>query len=105
MAKLQCVRRLFLRLFATLVGLALLGYLVFRAGPEVVWKQVQAVGWGLVVIIILGGVAQFIKTCSWRQTFGCDISGLSWSRSFGVQLVSDAAGQLGFAGKSFRVWC
>jgi hypothetical protein len=59
----------------------------------------QAVGWGLVLIIILGGFAQFIKTCAWRQTFVCDISGLSWSRSFGVQLVSDAAGQLGLAGK------
>lgn len=56
-------------------------------------------GWGLVLIIVLGGVSQFVQTCAWRQTFACDISRLSWSRSIGVQLISDAAGQLGIAGK------
>jgi hypothetical protein len=75
--------------------------MVFRAGPGAVWKQVQAVGWGLALIIILGGFSQLIKTCAWRQTFACDISALSWSRSLGAQLVSDAVGQLGFAGKLF----
>ena len=97
--KLRYLARISLRLFAALFGLGLLSYLVFRAGPGGVWKQVQAVGWGLVLIIILGGFGQFIKAWAWRQTFVCDISGLSWSRSVGVQLVSDAAGQLGLAGK------
>jgi hypothetical protein len=73
--------------------------MVFRAGPGAVWKQVQAVGWGLALIIIMGGFSQLIKTCAWRQTFACDISALSWSRSLRAQLVSDAVGQLGFAGK------
>jgi hypothetical protein len=89
----------FFRSFLLLLGVSLLGYMVFRAGPGAVWKQVQAVGWGLALIIILGGLSQLIKTCAWRQTFGCDISALSWSRSLGAQLVSDAVGQLGFAGK------
>jgi hypothetical protein len=88
-----------LRLFAALLGLGLLGYLVFRTGPGVVWKQLQGVGWGLALIIILGGFSQFIKTCAWRQAFTCDISGLSWSRSFVAQLVSDGFGQFGVAGK------
>lgn len=99
MPKFQFLTRILLRFFAALLGLGLLGYLVFRTGPGVVWKQVQEVGWGLALVIILGGFYQFIKTCAWRQTFVCDITGLSWSRSFGVQLVSDAAGQLGLAGK------
>jgi len=72
---------------------------VFRIGPGAVWKQVQAVGWGLALIIILGGLGQLIRTCSWRQTFRCDIREVSWSRSFGVQVASDALGQLGLAGK------
>jgi hypothetical protein len=97
--KFQSLIRISLRFFAALLGLGLLGYLVFRTGPGVVWKQVQEVGLGLALIIILGGLFQFIKTWAWRQTFRCDISGLSWSRSFGVQLVSDALGQLGLAGK------
>src|SRR5208337_4874906 len=91
--------RISLRFFAALVGLGLLGYLVFQTGPGVVWKQLQAVGWGLALIIILGGFSQFIKTCAWRQAFTCDISQLSWPRSFVAQLISDGMGQFGVAGK------
>jgi hypothetical protein len=97
--RLQSLIQFSLRFFAALLGLGLLGYLVFRTGPGVVWKQLQAVGWGLALIIILGGFSQFIKTCAWRQAFTCDISGLSWSRSFVTQLISDAIGQFGVAGK------
>jgi len=64
-----------------------------------VWKQLQVVGWGVALIIILGGLSQFIKTCAWRQAFTCDISKLSWSRSFVGQLISDGIGQFGVAGK------
>jgi uncharacterized membrane protein YuzA (DUF378 family) len=60
---------------------------------------VQVVGWGLALIIILGGFSQLIRTCAWRQTITYDIKGLRWSRSIGAQLASDACGQLGFAGK------
>ena len=97
--RLRSLIQLSLRFFAALLGLGLLGYLVFRSGPGAVWKQLQAVGWGLALIIVLGGFSQLIQTWAWRKTFTCDISRLSWSRSLGTQLVSDAAGQLGMAGK------
>jgi hypothetical protein len=97
--RLQSLIQRSLRFFAALLGLGLLSYLVFRTGPGVVWKQLQTVGWGLALIIILGGFSQFIKTCAWRQAFTCDISRLSWSRSFVAQLISDAIGQFGVAGK------
>jgi len=90
-----------LRFFAALLGLGLLGYLVFRSGPGAVWKQLQTVGWGFGLVILLGGLSQLAKTCAWRQAFTCDISGLSWSRSFVAQLISDALGQFGVAGKVF----
>ena len=77
MRMLQSLTRLCLRFFAALLGLGLLSYLVFRAGPGVIWKQVQAVGWGFALIIILGGFSQLIRTWAWRQTFMCDIRGLS----------------------------
>jgi len=88
-----------LRFFAALLGFSLLGYLVFRSGPVAVWKQLQAVGWGFALVILLGGLSQLAKTCAWRQAFTCDISGLSWFRSFVAQLVSDGIGQFGIAGK------
>jgi uncharacterized protein YjeT (DUF2065 family) len=53
----------------------------------------------LALIIVLGGFSQVVKTWAWRQAFTCDISGLSWSRSLGMQLASDAMGQLGVGGK------
>jgi len=88
-----------LRFFAGLLGFGLLGYLVFRSGPGAVWKQLQAVGWGFALVILLGGLSQLAKTCAWRQAFTCDISGLSWFRSFVAQLISDGIGQFGVAGK------
>jgi hypothetical protein len=97
--KLQSLMRLSLRFFAALLGLGLLSYLVFRSGPGIVWKQLQAVGWGFALVILLGGLSQLAKTCAWRQAFTCDISGLSWSRSFVAQLISDGIGQFGIAGK------
>ena len=99
MPKVQSLTRFSLRFFAALLGLGLLGYLVFRAGPGEIWKQAQEVGWGLALIILLGGLSQLIRTCAWRQALMCDIKRLSWSRSIGAQLASDACGQLGFAGK------
>jgi hypothetical protein len=97
--KIRYLTRMSLRFLAVLVGLSLLGYLVFRTGPRIVWKDLQTVGWGLAVIIILGGFSQLVKAWAWRQAFTCDISGLSWSRSIGTQMASDAMGQLGVAGK------
>jgi hypothetical protein len=97
--RLQSLMQFSLRFVAALLGLGLLSYLVFRTGPGVVWKQLQAVGWGFALVILLGGISQLAKTCAWRQAFTCDISGLSWSRSFVAQLISDAIGQFGVAGK------
>ncbi|MGA9391179.1 MAG: lysylphosphatidylglycerol synthase domain-containing protein [Candidatus Sulfotelmatobacter sp.] len=97
--RLRSLIQLSLRFFAALLGLGLLSYLVFRTGPGIVWKQLQAVGWGFALVILLGGGSQLAKTCAWRQAFTCDISGLSWSRSFVAQLISDAFGQFGVAGK------
>jgi Lysylphosphatidylglycerol synthase TM region len=97
--RLKSLIQVSLRFFAAVLGLGLLSYLVFRTGPGVVWKQLTAVGWGFVLVILLGGLAQLAKTCAWRQAFTCDISGLSWFRSFVAQLISDGIGQFGIAGK------
>lgn len=99
MLKFRHLLRVLFRSFVPLLGVALLGCMVSRTGPGAVWKQIQAVGWGLALIIVLGGLSQLVKTWACRQTLTCDISALSWPRSFGAQLASDAVGQFGFAGK------
>ena len=95
----QSLIQISLRFVAALLGFGLLAYLVFRSGPGAVWRQLHAVGWGFALVILLGGLSQLAKTCAWRQAFTCDISGLSWSRSFVAQLISDGIGQFGVAGK------
>lgn len=100
MPKVNGVNRLSLRFFAVFLGLALLASLVLRAGPEVIWNQLHKVGLGLVLIVTLGGLTYFIRTWIWRLAFSCDISALSWARSFGACLVSEALGQLGVGGKA-----
>ncbi len=97
--RLRSLIQLSLRFFAALLGLGLMSYLVFRTGPGVVWKQLQTVGWGFALVVLLGGISQLAKTCAWRQALTCDTSGLSWSRSFVAQLISDGIGQFGVAGK------
>jgi uncharacterized membrane protein YuzA (DUF378 family) len=97
--RLRPLVRISVRFFSVLLGIALLGYLIFRTGPEVVWKQLHGVGWGVALIIVIGGISQLIKTCAWRQAFTCDITKLSWARSFAAQLISDGMGQFGVAGK------
>jgi hypothetical protein len=95
----RSLRRTALRVLAGLIGPALLGYLVLRADPALVWKQAQSVGWGLGLVVMLGGLPQVVRTWAWRQAFTRDLAALSWSRSLGSQLASDALGQLGVAGK------
>jgi hypothetical protein len=97
--RLRSLFRFSIRFFGALAGLALLGYLVFRTGPTVVWNQLHGVGWGVALIIALGGFSQLIKTCAWRQALTCDVKTLPWGRSFVGQLISDALGQFGVAGK------
>jgi phosphatidylglycerophosphate synthase len=89
------------RIFAVLLGIGLMTYLVVRTGPQMIWSEVRTVGWGMALIIVLGGVAHLLKTWAWRLTFRSDIGGLSWPRSFGMRLISEAIGQVGIAGKIF----
>ncbi|HXW91247.1 MAG TPA: lysylphosphatidylglycerol synthase transmembrane domain-containing protein [Terriglobales bacterium] len=82
-----------------LFGLALLAYLVYRTGLSIVVQQAEAVGWGMALIIALGGIAHLIKTWSWRLTFLCDLRQLSFGRTFALRLVSEGTGKLGIAGQ------
>ena len=99
MPQTKSITKIGFRFFAAFLGLALLAMLVLRTGPKIIWNQVHAVGFGMAVIVALGGVALFIRTWAWRMTLMCDTTALPWPRSFAVCLVSEALGQLGAGGK------
>jgi hypothetical protein len=88
-----------LRLSVVLLGVILLACLVRRTGPHAVVQQTEAVGWGMALIIALGGISHLIKTWSWRLTFLCDLRQVSFGRAFALRLVSEGVGKLGLAGQ------
>ena len=92
-------RRGRLRWFAVVVGVALLAYLVSRIGVGIIIDNLKAVGWGMVLILALGGIFHLVRACAWRLTFRSDVRGLSIARLFGLRLISEAAGTFGLAGQ------
>jgi len=88
-----------LRLAAALLGITLLACLVHRTGLEIVVQQAKTVGWGMALIIALGGISHLVKTWSWRLTFLCDLRQLSFGRTFALRLISEGIGKLGIAGQ------
>ncbi len=48
------------------LGLAFLLYLVWRVGPEGLWHQFSALGWGVILLILCEGLANLAHTLGWR---------------------------------------
>ncbi len=88
-----------IRVFAAMLGVSLLGYLVVRSGVANIVQHAKEVGWGLALVFMLGGVAHLVKTWAWRLTFQCDLSKVSLARSFALRLISEAAAMFGLPGQ------
>ena len=89
--------RAVLRYAFAAVGAALFVFLVVHAGPRALLENAKLVGWGLALVIGLGGLSHLAKAWAWRLTLP---SGAHYplSRMFGLRLVSEAIGQLGLPG-------
>jgi len=79
------------------IGAALLVYLVVHAGPRALLENAKALGWGLLVVIALGGLSHAVKAWAWRLTLPSEAQ-YPFLRMFGLRLVSEAMGQLGVPG-------
>jgi phosphatidylglycerophosphate synthase len=93
--------RLPLRLLAGIFGVLLLAYLIRRAGPAKLLESVAALGWGLSLVVALGGVSHLVKTWAWRLTLLNEKLHVSFVRMLGLRLASESVGQLGFLGQVF----
>jgi len=87
------------RIIATFMGIALLIWLIVRTGTGAVIGHVKAVGWGMALILALGGISHLLRTCAWRLSFRSDIRGVSLPRTFALRLISEAIGNFGLAGQ------
>ena len=90
-----------LRSLAVIFGTALLIYLIRRVGPEKIAEDIAAVGWGLALVIALGGVSHVVKTLAWRMTLTGWVGRVSLLRMFQLRLASEAVGQVGVFGQLF----
>ena len=90
-----------LRSLAVIFGTALLIYLIRRVGPEKIAEDITALGWGLALVIALGGVSHVVKTFAWRMTLTGWVGKVSLLRMFQLRLASEAVGQMGVFGQLF----
>lgn len=82
-----------LSLLAATAGLALFVYAVRRAGVDEILGGVRRVGWGLVLIIALGGLRFLLRTECWRLCVPGPIR-LSFGHAFVAFLAGDAVGSV-----------
>lgn len=90
-----------LRILAVLLGAGLVAYLIGRAGPASLLHNARVIGWGMLLVIALAGVAHVVRTWAWRLALLGDAKKISFWRTLGLRLVSEAIGQLGFVGLVF----
>ena len=90
-----------LQILAGLVGAALVVYLVERAGPGALLRNAKNLAWGMALVIALAGIAHVVKTWAWRLALRAGAKRVSFRRTLGLRLVSEAIGQLGFVGLAF----
>jgi uncharacterized protein (TIRG00374 family) len=90
-----------LRSLAGIFGTALLIYLIRRVGPEKIAEDIATVGWGLALVIALGGVSHVVKTFAWRMTLTGWVGRVSLLRMFQLRVASEAVGQVGVLGQLF----
>src|SRR5580658_5914290 len=94
-------RRIALRILTVVFGVGLLIYLVRRVGPDNLLANVETLGWGLALIIALGGVTHLVRAWAWRMTLAGWRGKTSLLRMLQVRIASEAAGQVGILGHLF----
>ena len=89
------------RALVVILGLALLGYILERAGLASLLHSLVALRWTLLLIIVLGGVSHAVRTLGWHLALGDHRDGSRFMRLAGLRLAAEAGGQLGFVGQMF----
>ena len=90
-----------LRSLAVIFGAALLIYLIRRVGPGRIAENIATLGWGLALVIALGGVVHVVRTLAWRMTLTGWTGRVSFPRMFQLRVASEAVGQVGVLGQLF----
>ena len=88
-----------MRVLALLLGITLLAYLVVHVGAGKLVENARTIGWGILLVLGLAGIAHVVKTWAWRLTAPGELNKVSFARTLGLRLASEALGQFGVAGQ------
>jgi hypothetical protein len=70
-----------------LLGICLLGFLIWKIGPMVLWRELALLGWGLVPLILSEGVADLFHTLGWRYCLSGPNRDLSFFQIFRIRMA------------------
>ena len=101
MSKLIPTRRFLLRSLTTACGVVLLAMLVWRAGPSKLVEDVARLGWGIALVLALGGIPHVLKAWAWRFTLLKEARKTTFAQLLQLRLASEAIGNFGALGQIF----
>ena len=76
-------------------------FLVRRVGSDNILPKFATLGWGLALVIALGGVSHLVRAWAWRMTLTGSRGKTSLLRMLQIRIASEAAGQVGILGLVF----
>ncbi|HEY2432219.1 MAG TPA: lysylphosphatidylglycerol synthase domain-containing protein [Vicinamibacterales bacterium] len=80
-------------LLTTLAGLALLAFVVSRVGVAEIATDVRQVGWGLLIVIAIGGLRFLLRALAWRWCLDPPYT-LAVRHAFAAVICGDSLGNL-----------
>ena len=80
-------------LLTAALGTALFFWYVYRVGPSVIWIGFQKIGWGLVWILLLGGLRFAVRERAWTLCLEPPHT-LSFADAFNASVCGDALGNV-----------
>lgn len=93
-----------LRVLFFLGGVALLAYLIRHVGLATLLDHARRLGWTFLLLIVLYGVLNFLRTLSWKICLGEDSSKLPLGTALNLWLAGEAVAHFafGWTGEAFR---
>ena len=75
-------------------GLVFLGWLVWKSGPQQLWHQIAILGWGIIPLVLIEGVANLAHTIGWRHLICRNERRVPLSRLFRMAMAGYAINYL-----------
>src|SRR6266478_7461906 len=94
--------------FAAVAGMALLGYLLHRAGMSTVVQAIRLLGAGFLVLLFLSGIRHCLRAMAWRCCVDPGAHPQRLLDLFTLRLIGESATDLSpagpFLGETVKIW-